>query len=222
MRNKLLTAALAFLLSACSQTITTPQHVGTDTLPPANKELRSVEKSFTHYQFSPAVVTQAVKEKKIIILYFHSEWCRFCQKMDKEVWKHPEIAEVVSKAYTFIDIDIGTAEGHALYKKYTEMFGTETVIPLTVFIFPRINPDDEKVQKDFIIPSPTDVNETDNMFRSSLFLTAEGYIDPMGAYTDMYRLGIVYSKKLKKAEPTSTVVDTSEPMCKSNAHGQHD
>ncbi len=214
MRNKLLTAMLGMLLCTCS-TLTPIQHTGTDTLPAESKELVPVSKTFERHQFSPEVITKAVKEKKIILMYFHSPWCKWCNKTDKEIWSHPDIAGVIDKAYSFIDIDISENAGKELFIKYTKMFKTETVIPLNIIVLPRIGLDeDESVDKEFIVPG-NDIDEIDNMFKSSLSVPIEGYATPSSIYYSLYRIGVIYNKKLKKAEPNSTVIDL-DPLCLKN------
>ena len=192
MRKLFLTAALGLLLTACS-TINPTRHEGKDTLPQESKELVPVYREVVRQPFSVENVAKAVKEKKIIVIYMHSPYCHWCERMDQEVWAHPEIATVVNKAYAFLDLEVSASqENLQLFVKYLDLFQADPGIPLTIAIFPRISPEDESVMPEVI---PTTMEEVDALFASTLSLTWSGYSEPTEMYQDFFRLGILYNRK---------------------------
>ncbi|MFQ6087670.1 MAG: thioredoxin family protein [Candidatus Methanofastidiosia archaeon] len=47
-----------------------------------------------------------LKEEKIVLVYFYANWCEWCVKMDKEAFKDPKVAELISKHFVAVKIDI--------------------------------------------------------------------------------------------------------------------
>lgn len=42
---------------------------------------------------------------KKVLLFFHTDWCAYCRKMDREVFTHPEIIQKISESYYAVRFD---------------------------------------------------------------------------------------------------------------------
>lgn len=51
-------------------------------------------------------LSQAAKEKKIVMLYFWADWCGFCKKIEAEVFADSEVRKVFDEAFLAVSIDI--------------------------------------------------------------------------------------------------------------------
>ena len=51
-------------------------------------------------------LTLAEKENKYVLIYFYTDWCSWCKKMDREVFSDKEIIETMSQ--NFVSIRINT------------------------------------------------------------------------------------------------------------------
>lgn len=50
------------------------------------------------------------KQPRPILLYFHTDWCRFCKMMDRTTFSDPKIIEKLNEKYYFISFNAGTKE----------------------------------------------------------------------------------------------------------------
>ena len=50
------------------------------------------------------------RKKKPIVLYFHTDWCAYCRKMDKRVFTREEVAELLNERYYAVKMDAETTD----------------------------------------------------------------------------------------------------------------
>jgi thioredoxin-related protein len=63
-----------------------------------------------HYTNFDKALKQAAKEKKLIMIKATSAHCRFCKKMDREVFAEKEVLEKLQRDFILVEIDIYQAE----------------------------------------------------------------------------------------------------------------
>jgi thioredoxin-related protein len=56
------------------------------------------------YQFEQIDSLQKI-EKKIVIVFIHTNWCRFCEGMKHTTFKNKELINTLNKNFYFIDFD---------------------------------------------------------------------------------------------------------------------
>ena len=57
-----------------------------------------------HHSFEEIDSLQQIQKRKIIV-FIHTDWCQFCQRMKQTTFKNQEIIEKVSSDFYFIDFD---------------------------------------------------------------------------------------------------------------------
>jgi thioredoxin-related protein len=75
------------------------------------------------YNYEEGMVA-ARSENKSILLYFHTDWCSWCDKMDKDTFQDKD---VISEARNFINIKIDGDDRRDLVDKY-KVSGYPTVV----------------------------------------------------------------------------------------------
>jgi len=50
------------------------------------------------------------RKKKPVLLYFHTDWCAYCRKMDKRVFTREEVAELLNERYYAVRMDAETSD----------------------------------------------------------------------------------------------------------------
>ena len=50
------------------------------------------------------------RKKKPVVLYFHTDWCAYCRKMDKRVFTREEVAELLNERYYTVKMDAETTD----------------------------------------------------------------------------------------------------------------
>jgi thioredoxin-related protein len=83
-------------------------------------------------------IKKAVKENKLILLYFYTDWCPYCHKMVKETFLNDPIVTMVNRKFYAFRINV-----EDLSDQQIEMFGVEKV-PMIIVLKPDKDP--EKAQ----------------------------------------------------------------------------
>lgn len=68
-------------------------------------------------------VAKARDEKKPILLDVYTDWCGWCKKMDKEVFAHPAVAEVLSERFALAKVNGESREGFTFKGQRTDGVG---------------------------------------------------------------------------------------------------
>lgn len=63
-----------------------------------------VPKSINWLTFEQLADSLAVKPKKVFI-FFHTDWCVYCRKMDREVFTKPEVISLLNSNYYAVQFD---------------------------------------------------------------------------------------------------------------------
>lgn len=50
------------------------------------------------------------RKQKPVVLYFHTDWCAYCRKMDKRVFTREEVAELLNEHYYAVKMDAETTD----------------------------------------------------------------------------------------------------------------
>lgn len=74
-------------------------------------------------------IRMAKSQNKKVMVFFHSEYCGWCDKMKKTTLKNPEVIEFINKKYIFVSID---RDKDAYPQKLTPRF-----VPTTYTIDPK-------------------------------------------------------------------------------------
>jgi thioredoxin-related protein len=67
-------------------------------------EGRSAAKGIRWHQYEEAVALGQQENKKLF-LHFYADWCAFCERMDKETFKHPEVIRYLNENFIASRID---------------------------------------------------------------------------------------------------------------------
>ena len=91
----------------------------------------------------PKAVAQAKAEKKLVFMDFTgSDWCPWCQKIDKEVFSTPEFKQYAKDHLVLVRLDFPqeTPQDPAIRKRNIalgQQYNTEGVFPLQVVLSPE-------------------------------------------------------------------------------------
>jgi thioredoxin-related protein len=47
---------------------------------------------------------------KKVLIYFHTSWCTYCRKMEKEVFTNPEVVKLINQQYLAVKFDAESTE----------------------------------------------------------------------------------------------------------------
>lgn len=62
------------------------------------------------------------KEKRPIVIFFHTDWCRYCKMMEKTTFRNREIEEMLNQNFYYINFDAETKDDVCFNgQKYTYM-----------------------------------------------------------------------------------------------------
>lgn len=81
----------------------------------------------TWRSYSSSVFEQAKKDHRLVLIYGKSEFCHWCQKMNKEAWADPTVQQIVSAHYIPVAVDID--EDSTIANQY-QITATPTLIIL--------------------------------------------------------------------------------------------
>jgi thioredoxin-related protein len=56
------------------------------------------------YQFEQIDSLQQV-EKRIVLVFIHTDWCKYCQAMRKTTFKNKDVIKLINEKFYFIDLD---------------------------------------------------------------------------------------------------------------------
>ena len=79
-------------------------------------------------------VKKAAEEKKMVMLFFWADWCRYCTKIRKDVFESEKVKTEFEKNFVAVSVDIQTDKSD-LGKKYRA-----TALPTLTFIRPDGDP----------------------------------------------------------------------------------
>lgn len=91
-----------------------------------------------HYNFESGLA-EAKKQNKLILIDVYTDWCKWCKKMDSDVYSNKEITEYLEDNFIFVKLN---GEGNSKIT-YNNRVVTETVIakqfgvdgfPTTIFL----------------------------------------------------------------------------------------
>lgn len=54
---------------------------------------------------------RSIKEGKPLIMYFHTEWCTYCKKMDSDIFKDREITDLMNNNYINVKVNPENEKG---------------------------------------------------------------------------------------------------------------
>lgn len=77
---------------------------------------------------------QAADQDKIIVVYFHTEWCTYCRRMEKEVFTDDGVTETLSKLYYPVKVDAESSQKMQFGEQ--EYTGEEFALVMGVRAFP--------------------------------------------------------------------------------------
>ncbi|WPR76740.1 thioredoxin family protein [Algoriphagus sp. NG3] len=54
--------------------------------------------------------TRLDQDPKKVLIYFYTDWCTYCRKMEKEVFTNPEIVDLINNQYLAVKFDAESKE----------------------------------------------------------------------------------------------------------------
>lgn len=78
-------------------------------------------------RWTPTVFEQAKQKKRLVLVDFTAEWCRFCEKMDKTTWRDPQVLAIIGENY--IPVRVEDEVDTKLAEKYRD-YGRPAIIVL--------------------------------------------------------------------------------------------
>ncbi len=70
---------------------------------------------------------KAKVDKKVMLIYFHAEWCGWCKKLLQELYDNQNIVSLINKQFICLKVDID--QNPTLAENYQN-----NIVPTTVFI----------------------------------------------------------------------------------------
>ncbi len=77
---------------------------------------------------------KAADEKKMIMIFFWAEWCKYCTQIRREVFQNDQVQEAFEKSFVAVSVDIQN-DPDQLAKKYRA-----SVLPTLTFLSPEGEP----------------------------------------------------------------------------------
>jgi len=74
-------------------------------------------------------LSKARTENKIVLLYFHADWCSWCKKLNQETFSNQSIASYLNEKLILIKIDV---EKNISLSETYEVYDIPTVVFLSV------------------------------------------------------------------------------------------
>ena len=74
-------------------------------------------------------LSKARTESKIVLLYFHADWCSWCKKLNQETFSNQSIASYLNEKLILIKIDV---EKNISLSETYEVYDIPTVVFLSV------------------------------------------------------------------------------------------
>jgi thioredoxin-related protein len=65
---------------------------------------------FVRWTAFEALEDSLKRKKKPVVLYFHTDWCTYCRKMDKQVFTQEEVAGLLNEHYYAVKMDAETTD----------------------------------------------------------------------------------------------------------------
>jgi thioredoxin-related protein len=65
----------------------------------------NVSAQIKEYSFTQVDSLQKV-EKRNVVVYMHTRWCRYCQKMDQITFTNDSVIDVLNKKFYFVSFDV--------------------------------------------------------------------------------------------------------------------
>lgn len=69
----------------------------------------SFSQQLNHFTLSEADSLQAVNQKPIVV-FMHTNWCKYCEAMENSTLKNKELAELLNREYLFVKFDAESQE----------------------------------------------------------------------------------------------------------------
>ena len=104
------------------------------------KEERATEIHW-HDDIGIKYIKKAIKEDKLVLLYFYNDWCPYCYKMVKETFASEPIVTMVNRKFYAFRVNAEKLSG-----QQREMFGAERV-PMILVLKPNKDPEKNKLFK---------------------------------------------------------------------------
>ncbi len=86
----------------------------------------------TWQPYSDQLLSEAVKQKKPVIIDFSAAWCAPCRELDEVTFHHPEIVRQSRKDVVMVKVDL-TRKGNPVYERLLRRFDVKGV-PTVVFL----------------------------------------------------------------------------------------
>lgn len=144
------------------------------------------------------------KEKKKIVLDVYTDWCKWCEQMDKETFQQPAIAKYLNENYYPVRFDaeqkqtlkyqgkeykyVKTANNRGYHELTTVFLNDKLSYPSVVFL-------DENTDLIQAIPgfrSPEEFEQIMTYFAKNFYMTT-----PWSSYTKSYKKSLLISNKHK-------------------------